>query len=120
MVAQQVAGSDYLVTLSNDAWFGDSHGPQQHLEIAQIRALEYGIPIIRGTNDGISAFIDADGRLIKTLAKGVAGTMQHQLALYSGMTPYRSLGPTWVLVILFSTFVLGLVLTHKSKSHEPD
>ena len=120
MVAQQVAGSDYLVTLSNDAWFGDSHGPQQHLEIAQIRALEYGIPIIRGTNDGISAFIDADGRLIKTLAKGVAGTMQHELALYSGMTPYRSIGPTWVLVILFSTFVLGLVLTHKSKSHEPD
>lgn len=114
MVAQQVEGSDYLVTLSNDAWFGDSHGPQQHLEIARIRALEYGIPIIRGTNDGISAFIDAEGNLIKTLGKGIAGTMQHDLQLQTGMTPYRQIGPTWALVILFIPFVIGLVLNRKA------
>ena len=110
LVAQQVQGSDYLVTLSNDAWFGNSHGPKQHLEIAQIRALEFGIPIIRGTNDGISAFIDADGTLIKTLGKGIEGTLNHQMALYEGETLYRQLGPRMALVILFIPFVIGLLV----------
>ena len=114
MVAQQVAGSDYLVTLSNDAWFGDSHGPQQHLEIARIRALEYGIPIIRGTNDGISAIIDAEGNLIKTLGKGIAGTIQHDLQLQTGMTLFRQIGPSWALVILFLPFVIGLILNRSA------
>jgi apolipoprotein N-acyltransferase len=110
LVAQQVEGSDYLVTLSNDAWFGESHGPHQHLELARIRALEYGIPVIRSTNDGISAFIDADGHLIKTLGKGIRGSLSHELVLYQGTTPYRALGPEIVLLLIFAPLVVGLLL----------
>lgn len=119
LVAQQVDGSDYLVTLSNDAWFGNSHGPKQHLEIAQIRALEFGIPIIRGTNDGISAFIDADGTLIKTLGKGIEGKLQHEVALYEGHTLYRQIGPLWALVILFSPFIIGIFVMRFKQINGP-
>ncbi len=121
MVAQQVDGSDYLVTLSNDAWFGNSHGPQQHLEIAQIRALEFGIPIVRATNDGISAFIDADGTLIKSLGKGVTGTLRHDLELYDGQTLYRRLGPFWALAINFAPFLIGaLFISLRNKNRHAD
>jgi apolipoprotein N-acyltransferase len=53
-----------LVNVSNDAWFGDSLAPHQHLEIARMRALEAGRPMARATNTGISALIDARGRII--------------------------------------------------------
>lgn len=109
LVEQQLTGADYLVTLSNDAWFGDSHGPVQHLEIAQIRALENGIPIIRSTNDGVTAFINARGELQKTLGKGLQGSLEHDVQLYQGMTPYRQIGHAYSWLLIFSILFLGLL-----------
>ena len=56
-------GANVILTVSNDTWFGDSIGPDQHLQIAQIRARELGKPVIRATNDGLTAFIDARGQV---------------------------------------------------------
>ncbi|WP_043630886.1 apolipoprotein N-acyltransferase [Desulfovibrio sp. TomC] len=58
------AGANLLVNISNDAWFGDSAAPHQHLDLTLLRAVEQGRSLIRGTNTGISAVIDPRGRII--------------------------------------------------------
>jgi apolipoprotein N-acyltransferase len=58
------AGANLLINISNDAWFGDSPAPRQHLDLALLRAVEQGRAIIRGTNTGISAAIDPRGRIL--------------------------------------------------------
>ena len=55
---------DWLVTITNDAWFGDTSGPRQHLDMARLRAIESGLPMARSANTGISALIDAKGRIV--------------------------------------------------------
>jgi apolipoprotein N-acyltransferase len=58
---------DLLLNISNDAWYGNSSGPYQHYYIAQMRAVENGVPLVRAANNGISAIFDALGQvLIKT------------------------------------------------------
>ncbi|MHC1711447.1 MAG: apolipoprotein N-acyltransferase [Solidesulfovibrio sp.] len=58
------AGANLLVNISNDAWFGDSAAPRQHLDLALLRAVEQGRALVRGTNTGISAVIDPRGRIL--------------------------------------------------------
>ena len=62
-----VRKSSLLVNVSNDAWFGDSTAPHQHLDISRMRALEAGRPLLRATNGGITALIEHDGRILATL-----------------------------------------------------
>lgn len=94
--------TDFIITVSNDAWFGASHGPDQHLEIAQVRAKEFGIPVLRATNNGITAFIDEKGDLISRLPQFEAGSLTATLYSTRGLTPYRRFGDTfgWVATLL--------------------
>lgn len=69
----------WILNLTNDAWFGDSIGPHQHLHMARTRAIEQGLPVVRATNDGISAIIDSQGRLLHTLKKHVVGIIDFKL-----------------------------------------
>lgn len=62
-----------LLNITNDAWFGRTPGPYQHFQQAQLRAVERGLPLIRGANNGISAVVDAKGRVVTGLAHDVAG-----------------------------------------------
>ncbi|MEM6479166.1 MAG: apolipoprotein N-acyltransferase [Pseudomonadota bacterium] len=62
-----------LAVLTNDAWFGQWGGPEQHLDQARARAIEFGLPVVRSANTGISAIIDAQGRVTASLALGEAG-----------------------------------------------
>ena len=71
----QVASGGVLLNVTNDAWFGDTPGPYQHLRQAQIRTVETRMPLIRAANTGISAKIDASGVLAQGLALNVAGTI---------------------------------------------
>ena len=73
--------SNYLINVSNDTWFGNSFGPYQHLEISRVRSVENNIPIIRATNDGISALIDNNGTIVDYMSKGNSGI------LYVGLVP---------------------------------
>jgi len=68
---------DFIVNVTNDAWYGDSAGPRQHLVKAQFRAIEEGVPVLRAANTGISAIIGAHGRklaLSKTFTQEVVLT----------------------------------------------
>lgn len=113
VVATQLADADILVTLSNDAWFNDSFGSYQHLQIARMRALENGVPMIRGTNDGISALVDHKGQILAKMNKFEKGVLEGEIRAVEGVTPYRQLGPFWSYMILI--LVPGLILLFASR-----
>ena len=115
VVAKQLRGADVLVTISNDAWFGDSLGSYQHLEIARMRALENGIPIIRASNDGISALIDHKGNVIGKMGKYEKGLLSGELSAVKGTTLYRTLGPSWSYFLIL--LIPGLILLFAYRSH---
>ena len=76
LVRTSARSADVLVTISNDAWFGASIGPHQHLQIAQMRALENGRYVLRGTNNGVTAIIDERGRVTGALPQFQAAVLR--------------------------------------------
>ncbi|MDH3266593.1 MAG: apolipoprotein N-acyltransferase, partial [Gammaproteobacteria bacterium] len=90
-----------LINVSNDAWFGDSIAPHQHLQIARMRSLEVGRPAIRATNTGISAFIAADGRVLESGPQFRPVTMSMEVQPRQGSTPYAGAGNWIILSICF-------------------
>ena len=81
-----------LINVSNDAWFGDSIAPHQHLQIARMRSLEAGRVTVRATNTGISAFIDHKGRILDAGAQFEPVTMTADVQTRRGATPYVNMG----------------------------
>ena len=77
-----------LINVSNDAWFGDSIAPHQHLEIARMRALEAGRYVVRAANNGVSAFIGPDGALLESGPQFEYVTLTRDVTPRQGMTPY--------------------------------
>ena len=95
-----------LVNVTNDAWFGASTARYQHLQISRMRALEAGRPLLRVANDGISAIIDARGRVAQTLPNFVPGVLSGTVQPRAGLTPYARVG-NWAVVM--GCVVIGLV-----------
>lgn len=112
--------TDYILTVSNDAWFGDSIGPWQHLQMARMRALELGKPVIRATNTGITVFIDAQGKILAQSSQFVENTLNYKLAPTSGNTPYGAFGnlPLYFLSVLL-LFSRLLMTTLNKRMAEP-
>lgn len=102
--------TDFILTVSNDAWFGDSHGPWQHLQIAQMRARELGRPVLRATNNGVTAVVDANGQIRAQLPQFVDGVLNDEVPLYQGRTLYSRIGD-WPLYLLWLG-AAGLWLWH--------
>lgn len=86
------ASSQLLLTVSNDAWFGRSIGPLQHLQMAQMRALESGRWMIRTTNNGVTALIDPWGRLSAQAPAFERTLLQGEVVPMQGLTPYLRWG----------------------------
>jgi apolipoprotein N-acyltransferase len=82
----------FLVNLSNDGWFGDSLAPRQHLQIARLRALETGRPLLRATNTGISALIGPQGQVEAQSRPFEEAVVSGLVQPMGGMTPYARLG----------------------------
>jgi len=87
-----LADTTLLVNVSNDAWFGDSIAPHQHLQIARVRAAEAGRYLLRATNTGVTAVIDAHGRVVDELPQFEAGVLKATVRGYTGATPYARWG----------------------------
>ena len=83
----------FLLNVSNDAWFGATLAPHQHLQIARVRALEMGRPMIRATNTGISALIAADGNVTASAGLFTREVLSGQIQPQQGSTPAARFGP---------------------------
>jgi apolipoprotein N-acyltransferase len=97
----------FLVNVSNDAWFGDTSAPHQHLEIARMRALESGRSLLRGTNTGISAVIDHRGTIVARAPQFEAVALAAEFDARAGATPYVRLGDL-PLVLALAALVAAL------------
>lgn len=100
--------TDFIITVSNDAWFGASHGPDQHMQIAQVRAKEFGIPVIRATNNGISALVDHHGDIVARLPQFEAATLSGKLSKVTGYTLYRQWGDSLVWLISLALYLFAV------------
>ena len=99
--------STLLVNVTNDAWFGDSTAPHQHVDISRMRSLETGRPMLRATNDGVTALIEYDGSVISRLPQFRTAVLTGIVQPRTGLTPYLRFGNWPVLAILFLSIVLA-------------
>lgn len=102
--------STFILTLSNDTWFGNSIGPHQHLEIARMRGLEHGKPVLRSTNTGLTAAINYKGKLIEQVPQFKTVILRANVATTQGQTPYTLYGDwplyLWIVVSGITIYVL--------------
>lgn len=104
--------ADWLLQITNDAWFGNLTGPQQHLAQARFRAIEQGLPMVRAANTGISAMIDGRGQIVASLPLGVSGFLDVALPAPLPETIYARSGD-WPVLLLLIVCVTGLLLKRR-------
>ncbi len=101
-------GGDFIVTITNDAWFGQTNGPYQHFSMAVFRAIENRKPVIRAANTGISGFIDSSGRVISNTRLFERAVLIRQIKADKTLTPYTKYGDIFsYLCIVFSLLLLA-------------
>ena len=102
--------TDLIVTVSNDAWFGNSHGPHQHLQIAKVRAMEFGLPVLRATNNGLTAAFDHRGNLLGELEQFTDAVLEIDFPLVDGTTPYARFGNIPMILLAVIALIIAIRL----------
>ena len=99
-----------ILNVTNDAWFGITPGPHQHVRQARLRAIEEGLPLVRAANNGVSAVIDPYGRTLAQLPLGTEGVLDSGLPQPIGLTTFSRVGhaPAWAGIFLALAFGLTL------------
>ncbi len=112
---------EWLVQVTNDAWFGTLTGPYQHFAQGRLRAIEQGLPLVRASNTGISAVIDARGRIAvdtvgapAMLGMGVAGVIDAALPPALPAPPYARLGDWPLTALLIAGLILAFVVPRRA------
>jgi apolipoprotein N-acyltransferase len=96
-----------LVNISNDAWFGKSAAAEQHLQLAQMRAIEQARPMVRANNTGITAVIDAKGRVTQRIDSFQTGILEATVQGAKGYTPYMAWGDLPILLVCLAGIGIG-------------
>tara|TARA_B000000475_G_scaffold155959_1_gene125698 strand:+ start:1021 stop:2511 length:1491 start_codon:yes stop_codon:yes gene_type:complete len=107
---------DFIVNITNDAWFGNSSGPYQHFISSRFRAIEQGTPVFRSANTGISAIIDPYGRVIDLVELESKGSIVSPLAKKTNETFYSKVGDFLFFSVLVLTLII-MVLLKKKKNY---
>lgn len=114
LVASSTQNREVILTISNDGWFGSSWGPLQHLEMAQMRALETGRYVIRATNNGVSALITPKGELQQRSEQFVETVVTGPVVPMKGNTPFMRWGSLPIIALCFGFLALSIWQTRKS------
>jgi apolipoprotein N-acyltransferase len=115
-IIRTLPGATLLVNLSNTAWFGDSLAQPQHLQIAQMRALETGRYMLRATNTGMTAIVGPRGRVEGVLPPFAEGALTGEVRGYSGATPYVRWGNAATLLLAGAALIGPLLASRRKKS----
>jgi len=110
--------SAFLVNVTNDAWFGDSIEPHQHMQIAQMRALETGRYLLRVTNTGLTGIVSPDGTIVEKAPLFKKVVLKGSIFPMGGMTPYARVGDDIIVLILFFCLVVFLIFLTNRVAHE--
>ena len=113
-VMRVLPDAEVLVNVSNDAWFGDSASPHQHLQMARMRAIETGRYLLRATNTGISAIIDEKGKIAGKTRQFEPDAVATSVPLFTGSTPYVTSGDKPI-VLLSLVLLLWVLLFSERK-----
>ena len=105
LVRERAREADVLVTVSNDTWFGTSLGPLQHMQIAQMRALENNRYVVRATSNGLTGVVDATGHIIAAIPQFQADVLTAQVQPMRGQTPFTRTG-SWPVLALATVVAL--------------
>jgi apolipoprotein N-acyltransferase len=108
-VIRQLPEATMLANFTNDAWWGDTVASQQHLQIAQMRALETGRPMLRATNTGVTAIIDTRGRVVASAPEFTTTKISGEVQGYQGRTPYVTFGNAGMLLLAAAMLVIPLI-----------
>ena len=115
-IRQSLPEANILINISNDAWFGDSMAPHQHLQIARMRAIENGRYLLRATNTGISSVIDNKGKLVAQSPQFKPHALHATAKLFTGATPYSRYGNYPVLGFCFLILLLSFILQRNANT----
>ena len=124
-VIRSLPEASLLVNVSNDAWFGDSLAPHQHLQMARFRAIESARPMLRATNNGISALVDSRGKVLKVSKQFTIEAITGDVQPMKGSTPYviwgnyLSIGGLFVM-LLFYFFRARVIVAASEKADFPE
>lgn len=113
--------TQFLLTVSNDAWFGTSAGPLQHLQMVQMRSIETGRWFARATNTGVTAFIDDKGRIVSQAPSFVPTVLRGEVLMMTGTTPFMRWGSYPILALCFLLIALSVIVRRQNRydaSHE--
>src|SRR3954470_614475 len=113
-IARMLPAATMLVNVSNVAWFGDSLAPAQHLQIAQMRAIETARMHLTATNTGITAAVDRDGQVLGRLPQFTEGRLETSARGYVGATPYVW-WRDWAAVVLCLVVLIALTVIARAK-----